>query len=195
MRAFFPLRISERQQPRYCRHAAIIGDRQRVPQGFNHGSGRGGRAIGRTVRAAILTVPIATVLASCAVQRAQVAQEAQDKMIGLRKDQVLACMGIPANKASEGATEVWSYNSGNGAVVASTFGSSTTNLAVNSGPGYATGNANTFGSGVGVSSRRFCTVNVVMTDGVVTKVNYAGPTGGLLTSGEQCAFAVQNCAK
>jgi hypothetical protein len=116
-------------------------------------------------------------------------------MIGLHKDQVLACMGIPANKASEGATEVWSYNSGNGAVVASTFGSSTTNLAASGGSGYATGQANTIGSGIGVSSRRFCTVNVVMTDGVVSRVNYAGPTGGLLTSGEQCAFVVQNCAK
>jgi hypothetical protein len=114
-------------------------------------------------------------------------------MVGLRKEQVLACMGVPASKAAEGITEVWSYNSGNGTVVASTFGSSTTNASVYGGPGYATGHANTLGSGVGVSSRRFCTVNIVMTDGVVNRVNYVGPTGGLLTSGEQCAFAVQNC--
>ena len=33
------------------------------------------------------------VVAGCAVQRAQVAQDAQGKMIGLTKEQVLACMG------------------------------------------------------------------------------------------------------
>lgn len=151
--------------------------------------------MGQTARASILALSFATALASCAVQRAEVAHEAQDKMIGLRKEQVLACMGVPANKASEGETEVWSYNSGNGTVVASTFGNSTTNLTVNGGPGYATGQANTFGSGFGVSSRRFCTVNVVLTGGIVTRVNYVGPTGGLLTAGEQCAFAVQNCTQ
>jgi hypothetical protein len=38
-------------------------------------------------------------------------------------------------------------------------------------------------------------VNIVMTNGVVSEVNYTGPTGGLLTQGEQCAYAVQNCAQ
>jgi hypothetical protein len=38
-------------------------------------------------------------------------------MIGLRKEQVLACMGVPASKAAEGVTEVWSYNA-----VTGTFG-------------------------------------------------------------------------
>jgi hypothetical protein len=28
-------------------------------------------------------------------------------MVGLSKEQVLICMGAPANKAAEGATEVW----------------------------------------------------------------------------------------
>jgi hypothetical protein len=32
-----------------------------------------------------------------------------------------------------------------------------------------------------------------MVEGRVSRVNYVGPTGGLLTGGEQCAFAVQNC--
>jgi hypothetical protein len=34
--------------------------------------------------------------------------------VGLSKEQVLACMGPPANRMAEGATEVWSYNSGDG---------------------------------------------------------------------------------
>jgi hypothetical protein len=36
-------------------------------------------------------------------------------------------------------------------------------------------------------------VNVVMTDGRVSNVNYVGDTGGPITQGEQCAFAVRNC--
>jgi hypothetical protein len=146
---------------------------------------------------------MAMALVSCAAQqaqqaaqqRAEIAHEAQDKMIGLRKEQVLACMGIPANKATEGTTEVWSYNSGNGQVVGVTLGTSTTNASVSGGTAFATGQANNLGSSIGVSNRRFCTVDIVMTRGVVSKVNYTGPTGGLTTSGEQCAYAVQNCVQ
>jgi len=76
-------------------------------------------------------------LTSCAVQRAVVAQSAQAKMVGLSKEQVLACMAPPAQKMAEGVTEVWSYSSGND----------------------------------------------------------RGPTGGLLTGGDQCAFAVENCTR
>ena len=72
-------------------------------------------------------------------------------LVGLTKEQVLACMGTPASKATEGATEVWSYPSGN------------------------------------------CTTNVTMMDGKVKRMNYVGPTGGLLSQNEQCFFAVANC--
>ena len=40
-------------------------------------------------------------------------------MVGMSKEQILACMGPPANKAAEGQTEVWGYNSGDGTVIAS----------------------------------------------------------------------------
>ncbi|MGA8817928.1 MAG: hypothetical protein WB624_11590 [Xanthobacteraceae bacterium] len=116
---------------------------------------------------------VGLVLSACAIQRAQVATEAQHSMIGLPKEQVLACMGPPANQASVGETEVWSYNSGNGQ----------TNTLVS-------GNRFTASA---ITSQRFCTVNVVMTAGKVSALKYTGPTGGLLTSGEQCAFAIQNC--
>ena len=45
----------------------------------------------------------------CAAERAIVAQDAQTKMVGLSKEQVLACMGTPTSKAAEGQTEVWTY--------------------------------------------------------------------------------------
>jgi hypothetical protein len=112
-------------------------------------------------------------LAACAIQRAQVADQARQTMIGLTKEQLLACAGPPANQAAVGQTEVWSYNSGNGR----------SDVVVTGNQFIATANA----------SQRFCTVNVAMTNGRVSGVNYTGPTGGLLTQGEQCAFAVQSC--
>jgi outer membrane protein assembly factor BamE (lipoprotein component of BamABCDE complex) len=123
---------------------------------------------------ALIGALFAFALAACAIQRAQMANDAQQSMIGLSKEQVLACMGPPANQATVGQTEVWSYNSGNGQTDAAVFGGRFTASAV--------------------ETRRFCTVNVAMTSGRVTAVNYTGPTGGLLTAGEQCAYAVSNCA-
>ena len=137
----------------------------------------------------------AMLLAGCAFERAHVAQDAQASMVGLPKEQVLACMGPPQNKAAEGQTEVWSYASGNG--YSSTV--ATSNVQTN-GQAQVIGNqvygsANSSGFGTAVSRRRFCTVNVVMTGGYVSAVNYQGPTGGLLTGGEQCAYAVEACTK
>jgi hypothetical protein len=120
-------------------------------------------------------VALCAALGGCAFQRAEIAQDARTQMVGLSKEQVLACMGAPANKAAEGKTEVWGYSSGNGMTVTdASYGR--------------------FG-GTAISSSRFCNVNVVMTGGQVSAVNYAGPTGGLLTAGEQCAYAVDACVK
>lgn len=142
-----------------------------------------------------LAFAVCFALGSCALQRAQVANEAQSKMIGLTKEQVLACMGPPVGKAGEGATEVWSYNSGDGRVTINTFGTSNTNATVAGDRYSATGQASTVSSAVGIGRQRYCTINVTMAEGRVSRVNYVGPTGGLLTAGEQCAFAVENCTR
>ncbi len=84
-------------------------------------------------------------------------------------------MGAPVNKAAEGNTEVWGYTSGNGMTVASA-------------------SYDRYG-GTAVSSSRFCNINIVMASGRVSAVNYNGPTGGLLTAGEQCAYAVDACVR
>ena|ERR1035437_11017240 len=127
------------------------------------------------------------IVSSCAVMRAKEANEAQVTMVGMSKEQILACMGVPATKAVEGATEVWSYNSGNGQTVG--FGSSS--ASVSGGRGYASG----YGFSSMVTQQRFCTVNVTMLNGRVDRINYVGPTGGLITQGEQCAFAIDNCVR
>jgi hypothetical protein len=62
-------------------------------------------------------------VSGCAMQRAGIANDAQSKMIGLSKEQVLACMGPAASKSAEGATEVWLYATGNGQTDTSSFAS------------------------------------------------------------------------
>jgi hypothetical protein len=111
-------------------------------------------------------VALGAALCGCAIQRAQIAQDAQANMIGMPKEQVLICMGPPANRATEGQTEVWAYNSGA-----------------------------TFTVSDGNGSTRFCNINITMSAGRVSDVSYHGPTGGLLSRGEQCAYAVDRCAK
>ena len=149
----------------------------------------------RKVTVSLVLAIAAAGLAGCAIERAQVAHDAQSRMVGLTKEQLLACMGPPAAKAAEGATEVWSYNSGNDHTTIAGFGQSVTNASATGGRGYASGTAFTTGSNVGISSRRYCTVNVVISGGRVNRINYSGPTGGLLSAGEQCAYAVQNCTR
>jgi hypothetical protein len=135
------------------------------------------------------------VLSGCSLQRASEAQHAQSQMVGMTKEQVLQCMGPPAQQSAEGQTEVWSYASGNGRTDVRAFGNSTTSGSVIATGNYASGHANTYGSSFAMATRRSCTVNVVMVSGRVGAVNYSGPTGGLLSQGEQCAFAIQNCVR
>jgi outer membrane protein assembly factor BamE (lipoprotein component of BamABCDE complex) len=123
------------------------------------------------MRIEALTLIGAVVFAGCSHQQAQIANEAPNQMIGLSREQVRTCMGVPMKQAATGATEVWSYDSGNSAAG-------------------ITGN-----SAAGVNRMHNCMMNVVMTDGRVSSVNYAGDTGGPITQGEQCAFAVRNCVR
>jgi hypothetical protein len=108
-------------------------------------------------------IVIAFALTACTIQRVQIANDARMHMIGLSKEQVRACMGPPTNQYAKGTTEVWSYNSVN--------------------------NATPAGDGNG----RYCTVNLNIWAGQVGSVDYLGPSGGLITFNEACAFAIEKC--
>jgi hypothetical protein len=108
-----------------------------------------GLGIGKMRSLGIATLAVA--VSGCALQRAQIAQDARVQMVGMSREQVLICMGPPANKAAEGQMEVWSYDSGDGTVVAS--------------------GSVSYGNFSGVSSRRFCQISVVMTGASVASVN------------------------
>jgi outer membrane protein assembly factor BamE (lipoprotein component of BamABCDE complex) len=125
-------------------------------------------------------VVAAALLAACSIQRAETAATAKQSMVGMGREQVLACMGPPAQTAAVGATEVWSYPSGGDT---KTFSNGTAVASGNT--AYAWGSSST--------QNRYCIVNVAFNGSIVSTVNYSGRTGGVVTGDEQCAFAVQNC--
>src|SRR5213075_1488282 len=109
------------------------------------------------------------------------------------KEQVLRCMGAPASQFAEGSTEVWTYNSGDGRVTTFNTQTATANTNAESNGVVRFRGPNSYmreqinisavvdSLGVGLSTRRACTISVVMNAGHVSRVNYTGPTGGLLT--------------
>jgi hypothetical protein len=161
----------------------------------------------RVLVAAGLLEMVGCAFPQVALKRAEIAATAQKTMPGTPKDEVLACMGIPAAKDAQGDTEVWSYNSGDGRTVGISTGTSfasgqaygsgnavlSGNTAFYNGVSTASASASTFG--LHTAAHFYCVVNVVFRGDIVSKVNYSGPTGPPLAPGEQCAYAVQNCLR
>ncbi len=166
--------------------------------------------------AAVCTSLALIVLSGCSggMQRAQEAAAAQKSMIGMSKEQLLACMGSPANSAQVGETEVWTYNSGNGDTDTLWIGQYMPSVPQPVIGGFAGGQPVIGGFAAGqpviggfvasspsissvytISTPRYCKVDIVMRDERVSRINYRGHTGGILTKGEQCAFAINSCAR
>ncbi len=123
----------------------------------------------------------AVFLAGCsgAFERDRAAARAKTRMIGMTKEEVLACMGPAKKKAREGKTEVWQYQSTDGH---RTRFSNSMKITSDYRTSYGTG------------SKSFCTVNVVMKDNAVTAVNYTGPSSsGVFHDFDQCGYAVAAC--
>ncbi len=128
-----------------------------------------------------VTICTALILSACSsFDRAESAAAARRHMVGLTKEQVLICMGPPKQKAKEGITEVWSY--------ASTDGTTTS-------PGFSQKLISGFTFKDADKQKYFCTVNIVMTNNIVSIVHYNGPRGGLLTQDEQCGYAIEHCVE
>jgi hypothetical protein len=125
-------------------------------------------------------IALAALLPACgSLRRDDMAAKAKTQMIGMAKEDVLACMGIPKKKMTEGAVEVWSYLSTNG--YGYSYGSKAR----------ITGGNSLYGS---EHEKRFCTVNVVMKNGFVTALHYLGPTATYAYNTlDQCGYAVAAC--
>jgi hypothetical protein len=108
-------------------------------------------------------------LSACSLERPEVDQLAQTKMIGLSGTVVRACLGPATARRRVGSTEILSYENGRVEM---------------EGSGFAT---------VGHPRHENCRVNVFVTAGVVTQVSYAGSMGDPLDAGERCVFPVNAC--
>lgn len=137
----------------------------------------------------LLAIAAFLLLSGCAIERAATANQARSDVVGMTKAEVLACAGIPSQTIKEGSTEIIAYQyQGEVQVFSSSTGEATatrtsSNTVSASGSGFSSGRA----------LQRQCTANFVLEGGRVTKLNYSGRTGGLLTQGETCAFIVKNC--
>ena len=131
----------------------------------------------------LAAIVVLLALSACALQRADDAAAAKTRMPGLTRAEVLACMGPPKRKASDGAIEVWSYLS-------------TDRRGESVGNSLRAGGLTTGSASVRISEHdsNFCTVNVVMKNGVVKAVNYNGPSSSsIFARDDECGYAVKNC--
>ena len=109
------------------------------------------------------------------LEQANIAKSAQSQMVGISKEDVLSCMGPPHRRMAEGQTEVWAYDASSGSTLSAdpVLGSQSID-------------------------RLYCTINVVMASGRVSRLDYAGRTTGSdfgVASGAQCAVAVHKCVR
>jgi hypothetical protein len=140
----------------------------------------------RIATAIAFAIGTTSLLGGCAIERAATAQQARADVLGRTKAEIIGCAGVPTSSYTEGSTEVLAYQyvgdrkiSSTGTVTAQEPGRfSAGGLAISS---------------EGSIQQRQCTANFVIENGRVTRLNYSGRTGGLLTAGEQCAFIVSNC--
>jgi hypothetical protein len=120
---------------------------------------------------------LASLLVSgCGFQREQLAKDAPNLMMGASKDQVLACMGQPANKSSAGTAEVWSYKSDSGSVEP-----------------FETGGEQTQAPSARRPNPTACTINITLVGGRVSKLSYTGPDGEVMAASQHCAYALEDC--
>jgi outer membrane protein assembly factor BamE (lipoprotein component of BamABCDE complex) len=114
-------------------------------------------------------------LASCAIYENQgAANTARSKLIGQTKQQVLACMGPPDARATEGDVEAWAYGAGQGRSV---------------------GAVAPVGSAfVMTAGSHSCTVNLTFQNGAVSAVRYRS-SGYVDAPDYMCGEVVKACVQ
>jgi len=130
--------------------------------------------VSKLLLVSVAIVSIAS-LSGCKYNRVKAAQAAKTELIGMSKNELLSCAGVPDKAASSNGVEFLSYRSGG-----------ETNYSANTFYGY---NTTTLIN----SSHRFCDITITLKNDKVQRVSYSGKTGGLLTQGEQCAYVLENC--
>jgi hypothetical protein len=130
------------------------------------------------LRALVIGFLVTALVGCTSYRRADDAATAKVAMIGMSREDVLACMGPPKKKAHDGDTEVWSY--------ASTDGHGDKSGATLKQTGYSVSTS--------THDRNACTVNVVMKNAVVKALHYSGATSSsIFTKDDECGYAIADC--
>jgi hypothetical protein len=131
----------------------------------------------------------ACALASCANPNADRAADARQVLVGMPKETLLSCAGVPQRSAvldnSEFLTYVSSNYSGGGPTTSFGVARGSGGSGVGIGLGFPL-----FGGDGGYSSS--CEANFTIRNGVVQQLNYTGSSGASASLG-QCYRIVENC--
>ena len=131
----------------------------------------------------------AGLLASCANPNADLAADARQALVGMPKETLLSCAGVPQRSAvvdsSEFLTYVSSDYSGGGPTTSFGVAGGSGGSGVGIGLGFPL-----FGGGGGYSSS--CEANFTIRNNVVQQLNYTGSSGASASLG-QCYRIVENC--
>jgi hypothetical protein len=127
----------------------------------------------------VVLLVLASVCLSGCIQhplvRADIAARAKTQLVGMSSQDLLLCAGVPARTMQSAGLEFWTYASG----------------------GDASGHVSGGGYGPARVSlhKYYCEVTVVLSQGRVQQVRYAGNTGNPILQGEQCAYALEHCVR
>lgn len=150
--------------------------------GFRGPHWRGGRGWVRGWRAIPAGVGL-TLLAACAAgQGAQIAERARSELVGMPKDRLLSCAGVPDRQAAAGGREYYTYVSRS-----STGYSPSSSIGIGGGSG-GVGLGLGFGIPLGGGGGGCEATFVLGPAGTVEQISY--PAG---TSPGACAPIVENC--
>lgn len=128
-------------------------------------------------------------LGACASPRADAALYAQNALLGMPKQSMLSCAGVPDKTAVIDNLEYATYVSRQ----TQTRSYATTSV-MGGGPGWWGGGLTVplYDTSTDTSS---CQTTFVLTNGVVTGITYGGDTSGGVQRLNQCYYIVENCLK
>ncbi|WP_246149181.1 hypothetical protein [Skermanella pratensis] len=142
-----------------------------------------------SIRTMLVLGAAAAALASCANPNADRAADARRTLVGMPKETLLSCAGVPQRSAQVDSTEFMTYTSREfgGGGPSTSFG--VAGGSGGSGVGFGIG-IPLFGGGGGYSNS--CDATFTVRNGVVEQLSYTGSAGASASMG-QCYRIVENC--
>ena len=119
------------------------------------------------------------VVAGCAIDRIDVAKQAQTDLVGKRKSFILSCAGEPSRMRTEGERTYLTY----------------LRIAQDDRQQFAASKQDNPALAQAMAKRRYCEATFIIRNDRVEHLRYAGNSGGLVTQGEQCGFIVNSCVR